>query len=446
LIALNDSTGEVVAGATVILGSELTEEATRQTDASGVAIFRDIDANRETVTVAAECMMPITFVDVPVESLTVYLEPILSTECTPEGDPTLTGGSQRSRATVTGEVLWPMASEFRRNGWANVPLPKSDAFKRVAYVMPLSSSPTTPFRLPPPAEAITPDADGTVGYEFKIDSGLGNLTLYALAGLENRDASPPLFLAYVMGLVRGVNALPSETTRDIYIEMTVPLDRALSMSARGPTPTSRGPDRIEGTAAVRVGNLGYAVFPASPQTSLLPGSGPLSFVGLPPLIGELRGATYVATATATTGLGATTPESVLGSVSTQRAEDLVRIEGFVEIPQLSDPTENDAWNGRMLSVASAPGGPEAALTLFEILGVGGRTRWTIVVPGEARGVALPDLAQLPGLGPRRGAVSVQVTRAAIADFDYGSMRYSALFARGWDAYASDVYQVNYLPE
>jgi hypothetical protein len=56
---------------------------------------------------------------------------------------------------------------------------------------------------------------------------------------------------------------------------------------------------------------------------------------------------------------------------------------------------------------------------------------------------LPDLSAVPTLEGLSGPVSITVTRAKIDNFDYGSLRYANLAARGWSAYATDDFQAHH---
>ena len=84
---------------------------------------------QETVTVAAHCYMPTTFAAVPVDTVTVYLDPILSPDCAATtGHPTAIGsggGSTMQPATIHGELVWPNGIEFKVAPW-DVPIPPGE--------------------------------------------------------------------------------------------------------------------------------------------------------------------------------------------------------------------------------------------------------------------------------------------------------------------------------
>lgn len=444
VLALDDITGNAIAGATVVAGNDLATATVKQTDASGVAVFQDPALGpTRSVTVAASCYQPKTFVDVPVDTVTAYLDPVLSPSCVKKGDPPPVGGTPVYEATINGEIVWPYTDEFKREGWSNVPPPKGPE-KQVAYVMPLSSDATQTFSLGSGSSPITPASHGTVGFTYTLNALPGNLTLYALAGLENDTLNPPLFTAYAMGVAKGVTAEPGGTTSSVFIPIDTLLDHALKITASGPAPTPRGPDRVRATVAVAVGDLGYALLPNGAATQLIPVSSPFNFEGVPALSGSLSGASYVATASAVTGDSAGTPDSVVGLYSTKDSSQVVNVTGFVEIPKLVTPPTNGAWNGQDLSVSWAPGGADVSLTVFDVESGSGLVDWTVVMPGTDTSARLPDLDTLGSdLGVIPGPVSITVSAAHIKNFDYGSLNDSQLTKKGWDAYARDVFYVHY---
>lgn len=444
VLVLNSATGRAVPGATVVLGSEATEESTKTTDGRGVVVVRDDALDRKvTVTVAAKCLQPATFVDVPVDTVTAYLDPILALKC---WDGSLGGvggggGTSRAPAAVEGELVWPGGIEFRRAPW-DVPYPESPgsgALQRVAYVFELSTDPSRDFRLPGVRASVSPETDGRRGYAFESTAGIGNLTFYALAGVEDRTQTPPLFTAYTLGVLSGVTTSSGRTTGDVFIPMEIPLDHAVRLTVDGPAPTKRGPDRVEVKFAVRLGTLGYVILPFGAQRTFLPAAEPLAFVGVPPLVGGLAGAQYVLTAEAHTGAGRGLPRSVIASRVTSTPAAPVALGGFVNVPELEEPASNAAWDARDLRVTAAAGGADADLTIVDVVSDGGLSTWMVVFPKGVKSVRLPDIGAL-GVAP--GSVTINVTRANMDAFVYGSLRYGQLGTGSFRAYALDAFQVH----
>jgi len=446
VVVLDDFTGNGVPGASVIVGDVLDDALIDDTDAAGVASFSAPElAGPRTITIAKKCYQPVTFVEVPVDTVTVYLDPVLDLSCAEGlGELPPVGGNTVFGATVRGQLVWREVREFQRSGWTNVPPLQSDDERLVAYVLPLAADPTTVFRLPASYAAVTPAAGGDVGYEFRFTASPGNLSVYALAGIENRAVDPPLFIAYAMGIAKGIRADPGEGTDEVFLSVDIPLDHALSLDIQGPTPTPRGPDRVVASVSVRIGDLGHVLLPVGQRAELLPTTAPLTFTGIPPLTADLLGAEYVIGARAQTGPSDTLPRSVVGLRRTTLSGQVLAIDGFVEIPVLGAPASNARWDGRTLAFAETAGGAAVDLTLVEMQSGAGLVTWTIVAPGARKAITLPDLAALSGeLGLLKGPIDIQVTAAKIPDFDYGSLRYRHLGQRGWEAHATDLFRAIY---
>lgn len=440
VLALDNYQGTGIQGATVIVSEAGGATVVQQTASSGGTVFTGASlTGKRTVTIAKKCFQPVTFVDVPVSRVTAYLDPILTPACGSEGDPPPVGGTPGVSSSVKGELVWPQSKEFGHEGWTNVPAPRSDDEKLVAYVLRLSSDPTRPFQLPDATSAVTPAAVGTSGFTFQLSATAGNLTLYALSGIENRALVPPVFTAYSVGVLTGVGVNPGGTTQDVFVSVDIPLDHALSIVTDTPAVTPKGPDRVQVTASVRYGELGFLLLPGGSGSALWPALDPFRIVGVPPLSGALANARYAASASAVTGTSSGTPRSVVGLVTTNVSGAPLVVDTFVEIPVITEPALNSSWSGTQVDVDWAPGGASVDLVMLEVESPGAIVSWTVVAPGAQHSIALPDLASIdPELGLPHGPLSVSTTLAHIAAFDYGQLRYRHLTTRGWDAYAKDV--------
>lgn len=443
VIVLNDYTGAAVADAQVFAGSSLGSALNVATNSQGVAVIQATDLGpKRSVTIAKKCYQPISFVDVPVDTVTAYLTPVLSVDCIDDGDPPSVGGGGSFAATVRGELVFPGGREFQKADWTNVPTPQSADEQQVAYLFRFATDATREFVLPSQGTQITPESPGDTGYAFSSSTSAGNLSFYALAGIENRTLNPPLFTAYSMGVLRGISTEPGQEVSNLYIPMDIPLDHALAVDLSGPAPTPKGPDRVRTSVAIRVGNEGYALLPAGTRTELLPVSGGFNVVGVPPLAGDLLGSAYVAGARAFSGTVDSTPRSVLALKGQTSSATPIALNGFVEIPLLTAPAANSAWNGTELEFDWAPGGARVDLVVVEITGNSGLLEWTIAIPAPAKSAQLPDISSLPDLGFKPGPITLSVSAAQIENFDYGSLVYRQLATRGWNAYATDVFQLH----
>lgn len=452
VLAFDSYTGVPLVGAKVFVGT--TQVGT--IGVSGVAQINDvIDATtpvgpggqpRLTVTVAKKCAQPTTFAGVSVDTVTMYLDPILSPNCAPpEGDPPPTGGKPGIGTSVGGELRFSSDFEYKKAPWTAVPAPKAEGERRVAYVFNAAADPRTQFRLPDPSAAVTEESVGTSGYQFSFSTySVGNLTLYALAGIENRQKNPPTFVAYAFGVAKGVSTKPGEETSDVTMEINTTLDQSVELQIEPPLPSSKGPDRLQATVALSLGLAGYAIFPGAQRVIPMPVQGTLSFVGLPPLIDSLANFRYVATAVAATGSQLQFPVTSAGSTAFYDTSKPLLIDGFVQLPKLKTPG-GSLWDGVSYQLESPKGGVIPDLIYYDISSGGGLVNWTLVTPGDMTGVVLPDLRTFQGAGLIPGPIVVTVSAATVDSFNYNSLRYRDLYRSSWLTYAQDAFYAQFSP-
>lgn len=435
--------GSPVPEAYVILGEEL-DLATlgepgalvQQTGAAGEAEFEGV-LEPVLVTIAARCFQPRSFVDVPVDSVRVELQPIASPDC---GDAQggFFGGAPTPPVSIRGELVWQGGVEFQRAGWTNVPIPAHPGERRAAYLFQPSGDPEAPFRLPRETDAITPDAPGRTGYEFQLFTGAGNRTFYALAGIENRSESPPRFTAYAMGIVRGLFANPGDVVDGLAIPMERTIDQALRFDVVGLAPGVEGPDRVSVRAAVQVAGEGYAILPNTELETPVEGGSGLAIIGVPALVGDLEGSRYVLGARALTGEAGSAPSSVLPLISAADSSQPLSVGGFLPVPALSvGQSDALAWTGE-LGVDFEDADGRVSVMRFDIRSGNGLVTWSVAAPPAARAFRLPDLSALPEGGLVEGILDVSVSLASVEALDYAALTDEQLSRFSWQAYATDV--------
>jgi hypothetical protein len=440
VLAFDNWTGTPISGE-AIAGSNIATALTASFDSNGAAQFNDPSLQgKVTVTIVGVCHQPVTFVDVPVDTVTAYLNPTLDTACA-MGDPPSQGNYvPTDDGEIDGELIWQGGIEFQKAAWGNVPMPTGAMQRQAAYVWTATGSPLDTLYLPPPSAATTPMSDGQLGYQYTLDASPGNQIIYALAGLEDDSTSPATFEPFAMGVARGVLVQPGAKTVGVDIPMTTLLDRTLTTVPQTPPLTARGPDRLRATFGVDLGAGSFVVFPQGTVTSLLPVSGDLSFVGVPSLDATLAGAAYSLTASAVTGTQGSTPTSVIAGIETTDANDPITLGGFFTVPTLTEPGSG-TWSGTHLTlVASGP----IDLATVTITSGGGLVAWSIVTPGSDLSFDLPDISQVQGTDSLvHGAISTDFAIARITGFDYGTVRYGQFSSSAWNAYAEDVANGSY---
>lgn len=438
VIAFDAALGTPIKGAFVIIGTDIANPA--RTGTSGVVEVPNVGSSKVTVTVAARCHAPTTYVDVPVDTVTVYLSPVLEPECLEGDPPTIPGGSgSKVGGFINGEVLFPGgAKEFERSNWTTVPPPTKPTERKAAYAFEASSSPNGTFTLPAADQAITPESDGTGGYKYQLLTFPGNITMYIIAGIEDRSLDPPTFVPYSMGVARGVS-VPSQGTVDaVDVKMDILFDHEVKLTANAPLPGPRGPDRLTASLALTLGAAGYAIIPRGTRVAPLPAPGEISFVGVPALDHGLANEQYVVGARATTGANDQPPISVVSRVRTTDANGPVSLGGFLQVPVISVPGASP-WDGKHVSFTGST--DIADLSVISVSGDNGLLTWTIVAPKGVHDFDVPDLAAVKSkdaLGLRKGgSISTTVANARIDGFDYGRVRIGQLGANAWNAYAFD---------
>jgi hypothetical protein len=436
VLAFNALTGTPIPGAHAIVGTSVATK--QQTSTSGVTEFNGLPGTKVTVTIAAPCHQPMTFVDVSVDTVTAYLNPILDLACL-EGDPGSTGGpGGRFGGIIEGQLVFPGAGEFERASWTTVPLPTKPTERRAAYVFEAATTPNLVFELPSPAEAITPDSPGAVGYTYSVLVYPGNATIYVVAGLEDRSETPARFVPYAMGVARGVSVPAQTKVTNVDVKMDILFDHQVTMVPEAPAAGALGPDRLMGSVAVTLGATGYGILPRGVRLVPLPAPGQIAFVGVPSLDRALSGEQYVLGGTAATGADLQMPASVVGRVRTTNANTPVSLGGFLPIPVLSQPGSG-TWNGTTISFTATTSA--ANLELIRIASGEGLSAWTIVAPGNVTSFDVPDLRTIPSPGKPlalyAGTIQTTVYVARINDLDYGRLRLGQLSANAWNAHAFD---------
>ncbi|MFI5301224.1 MAG: hypothetical protein ACHREM_24330, partial [Polyangiales bacterium] len=438
VIAASNNTGSLLGGATVVVRGSDGSVQTKLTSVDGIAAFPSPPPAPLTVTVTEKCFQPTTFDGVKVRSVTAYLDAVLSIDCIPpSGFPPVTGGSGYTAPTVTGQLVFPGAIELARAPWTGVPHATAPGDRRAAYLFVAQRDNLARFYLPDPTTATTDTASGDVGYDFTLSAQAGNLTIYAIAGIEHQpEAGQRSFDPYVLGVVQGIGVAPLATVTDVLIPMTIGFTQQLDVSATGAPLGSPGPDRLDTTLVIDLGP-NEIVLPNGFREDLLPTSTTLSFVGIPGLEGALAAGSYDVAVLDVTGSSGGLPTTGVLRRTTRSTGAPLSVGSFVPIPTLASPTPTATWSGATLVIELPPS--TADLINVQIATVDGVTGWNVIAPGESRTIVLPDFSSTPELGLPKGPFTLQVNAARLDGFNYQAMRYSSLYRSSWTAYATNVF-------
>jgi hypothetical protein len=439
VLAFDSATGMPIPGAYVVAGGSLATGVVQQTASTGVTEFNGLPGTVATITVAAKCHQPVTYVDVPVDTVTIYMPFVFDVSCASlNGDPPSTGGNGgKFGGVVEGQLVFPGGAEFQRTGWSTVPGPTKPTERRAAYVFEAASSSSEGFQLPPASEAITPDTTGTNGYKFGLVVFPGNVSIYILAGLEDRSENPPRFVPYAMGVARGISVPAQTRITGVDVSMDILFDHQVTVAPQPPVPTNRGPDRFAATLAMTFGAQGFAILPRGVQVVPYPAPAQMPFIGVPSLDHGIAGEQYVLGGVAATGASLQRPASVVSLIRTTNANDPVSLGGFLGIPILGEPASG-SWSGTHVQFYGMTNG--ADLEVIQIVSGNGLVAWTIAAPGGVTSFDVPDLHALPGpdsLGLVSGPIETTVRVGRIEGFSYGHMRQGQLTPGSWSAAAFD---------
>jgi hypothetical protein len=449
VLALDEATGAPLPGAYVVAGGSVAGGVVQQTSPSGVTELSGLPGTTVTITVAAKCHQPMTYIDVPVDTVTTYLAPSLDLACASlEGDPPSTGGrGGRFGGLVEGELVFPGGAEFQRTGWSTVPGPLRPTERRAAYVFQASSTPSAPFELPPATEAITPDTGGGAGYTFSIVVYPGNVSLYVVAGLEDRSEAPARFVPYAMGVARGISVPAQTRITGVDVLMDILFDHQVTVAPHPPAPGPRGPDRFAASVALTFGAQTFLPLPLGQRVVPYPAPALLPFIGVPSLDHGVAGEQYVLAGAAATGPSLQGPASMVSRIRTTNANAPVSMGGFLGVPVLLQPAAGP-WGGTTIAFGGASAATPADLSVTTIASGSGLVTWTIAAPGGAGSFQVPDLRALPGpdrLGLIEGEIATTVRWGRIEGFAYGKLRQGQLTPTSWTAHAFDTLTGIYAP-
>jgi hypothetical protein len=343
---------------------------------------------------------------------------------------------------VQGQLVFPGAIELARAPWTGVPNIKLPTDRIAAYLFVAQTDNLARFYLPDPSTATTPSSLGDVGYAFSLTAQAGNLTIYAIAGIEHQpDGGARSFDPYVLGVVQGVAVPPLATVTDVLIPMNIGFTQELDVGVTGAPIGSPGPDRLDTTLVIDLGP-NEIVLPNGFREDLLPTSSTLSFIGVPGLEGAIASASYDVAVLDVTGSSGGLPTTGILRQTTRSTGAPLAIGSFVPIPALTAPTPTASWSDSTIVIDLPPS--TADLIHVQIATVDGTTGWNVIAPGDSRSIVLPDFSATPELGLPKGPFTLQIDAARLpVGFDYQTVRYSSLYRSSWTAYATNVFYAQY---
>lgn len=447
---VNAQSGAPVAGAWVVAGDDLSSDLRGQTDSFGrvtlsaEGLLAPIDLH-----VAAECYANTTFRSFDARDVTI----LATYNCMDDGDPP-PATDPPTLPNVAGELIFPGPNEFGPNPWDVYVPNERGSWRRVAYVMttmPCADETSTRCMNPPPGGIglkdrvrETEDDHGARGYTYRIQTNIGGIAVFAMAGLENANTQE--FRPYVMGVARGVLTAPGAELRGVDIYMDIPLDHQLGVRVENlPGQTAFGdPNSFRVTADVDLGGEGmlvrldprsdYTVWPFNliryDVVERSSSRNPFTFAAVPALHGTLSDGRFRAVVSWTGG-GVESNRILTGI---RAVDQEIVVDDMLGIPEI-DLSDADVirWN--------LTGGPEPDffyVGIFEV-GLTQITRWEHFLPGSESETRLPALETLEGVAalPEDAFLVVLVSAVELPGSDFDRFTYDDLALSRWTAWSSD---------
>lgn len=409
-----------------------------------------------TINATAKCHASSTFQLIDGTDATIFLMPWLNlvpgVDCG-HGMPNNPPRPPYYGSDVAGELIWDGPAEFGPNPWVNIPSPRANE-RRVAYVM--STTPGLGGGNPDPGpqatvQEVIPRGYAGRGYAYQLNTRNGTMAVYAIAGLERMDVSPPRFTPYVMGVARGVLTTPRAHVTGVNVFMNIPLDHETEVVFSSLPPAVGGqPNRYRVEGWIDLGGEGVIPRPDSTVVSTSVDA-PFHLVALPGFEGTLADARLTVRSMFGSGDGFNEPSSTVMSAGITNPDAQLRVSQWTGIPALRAPAEGGAL-------------PEDRTVRFDLLGsnpdlvyamlaqgsssclrgayYGDVVWWQNHQPGAGRTLLLPDLSSVPTLVDMpRGLYNLSLCSLRINGFDYNNFRYAWLTSGYWSAWSSDTFTV-----
>ena len=422
-------TGDPIPGAHVFVGENVTTALVGQADATGVAVFSDPSlAAARTVTVAGKCHSPITFVDVPVDTVTVYLDPVLSPACAADGDPPpvggkpgLGGGVQRRARLAGHRRVQESALDHRarartgRTSAGRVPVPRRLRRDRDVPAPLVARAPF--FRTHPVSSAIRSTSQRARATARSTRSRGSRIRR------RSRPGSPRTRWAWSRACPSCPAGLRRKTCTSRWIARSIRRSRCRSRrprpGRRGRIASGDGRGRCSATTATRS-------CPRARSRRSCRSQGPLEFVGVP------RARRRALRLDLPLDRARRHGDARLGALSVvgRRLDEQHRAaRRRRRVRRHSDARHARAE--RRLGWASPrhrrspPGGsPIDLVRVRHRQRATGSMHWTVAVPRARHAIEVPDLSGVPRRrAPAGPAHDRRLRRRASNGFDYGSLRY-----------------------
>jgi len=444
---INSMTGDPVAEAFTMLGTEADTTYQGLTNSYGQITFSGTDLmGEQSVTAAKETFETTTIEEFNATDVTILLQPIPD----PEPGPLPPG---RYGAVVEGELVFSHGGEFGPGPWEIVPDPVGDYEEKVAYVYgsgwDIWNGPPSPMTGGTNNQVKNTEFyEGDYGYRFECFVRPEAVAVYAIAGIENTETGE--FTPYAFGIARNIIAGPGERISGVYIYMTHELNTPLTVRLDDPPPLTPGgyqePDTYKVDVFIDLGGDGVIW---RDDRTLMNKTGDLlfTFPGWLPLEAELHDATYAVVAGAyrestndlTGEIEYVNPFSVRVESNILDVWGEILVDDFLGIPYQVDPDYAETVTDDTMEFGHERTAPDFWLIMLQTY-PDQAPLWRYILPGDTTSYEIPDIAAIAGLPELPAGYSVWIVYGIESPgFVYDEWSYRFLYQTYWSAYSADAF-------
>lgn len=282
--------------------------------------------------------------------------------------------------------------------------------------------------------------------DYEIITRVGDMAVVVLCGVYDQDTEQ--FSAQYMGVRRFLFVSDQDKLTNINIACDIPLDAQLQVKLINTVYTPDGPNNNVVTSIWNFGFEGYFQSPTNAR-----GFGELlTLTGQPASTGLLADLVLDLTMGSYTDLYSPyTQTQVNGVKATGQAGQLITAPALLDVPEAVSPLPGGVViNNELRWQANGPYFP--SLYIVSIRNDRGIPVWTMVTPGTATSVRLPQFPDFSALPPeqrpwpyQQGPLFLSLTAARIPNFSFDQFTYEDLNATRWEASAVARWPISFAP-
>lgn len=286
---------------------------------------------------------------------------------------------------------------------------------------------------------------GGVG-DYEITTRVGDMAIVVLCGVYDQDTQQ--FSPQYMGVRRFLFVSDQDQLTGINVDCDIPLDAELQVKLVN---TVYNPDGPNNNVVTAIWNFGFEGYFQSPTNAR--GLGELlTLKGQPASTGILADLVIdMAMGSYTELYSPYTQTQVTGVKATGQPGQLIIAPPLLDVPEAVSPLSGGVViNNELRWQANGPYFP--SLYIVSIRNERGISVWTMVTPGTATSVRLPQFPDFSALPPeqrpwpyQQGTLFLSLTAARIPNFSFDQFTYEDLNSTRWEASAVARWPISFAP-